>query len=542
MRKKLRFESVVTLVRSELPPRTVAVFLAASALISALLGIFRDRWLNAMYFDTYKAGLDAYTAAFTIPDFMFNLLIAGAISVTFIPVFTQRLKTGNQKSAWELTSSVINLLALVSLAAAVIIFIFAGPIVRSTIGQGFNATTQALTISLMRVVTVNLFLFSISAVVTSVQNSLGRFINFALAPIIYNICIIIGIRVFTGGITIFGFELFDGGIMGVALGVVLGAILQLAVAMIGLFGLGMDYEFKVYWRNQGLRKILRLMPARIADQGLDQLSSVIVNTSLASSMASGTVRSLQQASSLAVMPVNLIGTAISTAFFPQIAQSADEESLFQKRLLAAIRGILWVAIPVATVAFFARGYVVNFIKNGGAPLISALLGILCVTIVSRCLFQIVVRGFYAQQDTKTPFIISLICVTTTILMSLTLVLAFDWGAYGLAFATAAGSLLEVLILLTTLGFRHPGLFPVTFLRAVMRMFAAAFFAAIITYSMVRFFPLRATDDSFWITFPRFSLIAGSGLLTYFIACYFLNLDDVKPILNQAKRILFRNAK
>ncbi len=540
--RKLRFESVVSLARAELKPRTVAIFLAVSSLIAALLGVFRDRWLNSMYLDTYKSGLDAYTAAFTIPDFMFSILVTGAISVTFIPVFTQRLKSGNQKSAWELTSSVINLLALISLVAAVLIMIFAGPLVRYVIGAGFNATTQALTISLMRVVSVNLFLFSISAIVTSVQNSLGRFINFAIAPIIYNICIIIGIRVFTGGINIFGWQVFDGGIMGVALGVALGAVLQLAIAMIGLIGLGFDYEFKIYWKNHGLRQIVRLMPARIADQGLDQISSTVVNTSLASHMAGGTVRSLQQASSLASMPVNLIGTAISTAFFPKIAEAADEPAEFQSRLRAAIRTIVWVAIPVAVIAFFARGYVTNFIKNGGDQLIAALLGVLCITIVLRCLFQILVRGFYAQQDTKTPLVISAVAVSATILLSLLFTLVFGWDAYGLAYATAIGTALEVALLLFVLARRHRGLFPLSFFRAVLKMCVAGFFTALITYSMVRFFPLRAVDDSFFDTAPKFFLIAGAGLLTYGIACFFLDLPDVRPLIDRIKRILFRNAK
>ncbi len=540
--RKLRFKSVVSLARSELSPKTVAIFLAICSLISALLGIFRDRWLNSLYLDTYRAGLDAYTAAFSIPDFMFSILVTGAISVTFIPVFTQRLKSGNQKSAWELTSSLINILALFSLISAILIMVFAGPLVRYVIGAGFNATTQALTIALMRVVSINLFLFSISAVVTSVQNSLGRFINFALAPIIYNICIIIGIRVFTGGINIFGWQVFDGGIMGVALGVALGAVLQLGVAMLGLFGLGFDYEFKIYWRNQGLRKIVRLMPARIADQGLDQVSSAIVNTSLASGMASGTVRSLQQASALSVMPVNLIGTAISTAFFPQISAAADDERLFQSRLRAAIRTIIWVSLPVAVIAFFARGYVTSFIRNGGDMFIATLLGILVVTIVARCLFQIVVRGFYAQQDTKTPLVISFVAVGATIGLSLFFTLGLGWDAYGLAFATTIGSILELTILLLVLARRHRGLFPLYFLKAVLKMFIASGFTALITYSMVRFFPLLATDNSFLAIFPKFALITAAGLLTYLIACYFLNLADIQPIVERIKKILWRNVQ
>ena len=135
--------------------------------------------------------------------------------------------------------------------------------------------------------------------------------------------IIIGITWFTGGINLFGVQLFEGGIMGVALGVILGAILQLIVSLIGLFGLGMDYEFKIYWRNQGFRSILKLLPARSLDQGIDYING-IVNTNLSSRMGAGAVRSFNQASALHQMPVNLIGVAISTAFFPKLTEELGD--------------------------------------------------------------------------------------------------------------------------------------------------------------------------------------------------------------------------
>ena len=115
------------------------------------------------------------------------------------------------------------------------------------------------------------------------QQAVGRFVFYSLAPTIYNIGIIIGITCFTNGINLFGVQIFEGGIMGVALGVILGAIMQLIVALIGLFGLGFDYEFKIHWRNQGFRTILKLLPPRSLDQGIDYVNS-IVSTNLSSHM------------------------------------------------------------------------------------------------------------------------------------------------------------------------------------------------------------------------------------------------------------------
>ena len=243
--RKNHFRSVVSMANAKLSIKAAAVILASSTLVSALLGIFRDRWLNSMYYDTYPAGLDAYTAAFTVPDFLFFLITSGALAVTFIPIFNQRLVSGNKKSAWELSTSLINLLAIISLVASVLIMVFADPLVRYIVAPGLNESSMSLAINMMRVIAINPFLFSISTVLSSMQQAVGRFVFYAIAPALYNIGIIIGILGFTNGINIFGWQIFEGGIMGVALGVVFGAILQLIVSIIGLVGIGFEYEFKI---------------------------------------------------------------------------------------------------------------------------------------------------------------------------------------------------------------------------------------------------------------------------------------------------------
>jgi putative peptidoglycan lipid II flippase len=209
-------------------------------------------------------------------------------------------------------------------------------------------------------------LFAIASVVASMQQAVGRFTFFALAPAVYNIGILIGIFWFTEGINIFGWQVFDGGIMGVALGVVLGSVMQLIVSCIGLFGLGFDYRFKIYWKNKGFRKVLALLPARSLDQGMDYVNS-IVETNLASRMAAGTIRAYQQASVLHSVPINLIGVAISNAAFPKMTERLGQgrPDLFKKELQSVIRVIIWLALPTSVVAFFGRGYIKNFIKNGG---------------------------------------------------------------------------------------------------------------------------------------------------------------------------------
>lgn len=371
------------------------------------------------------------------------------------------------------------------------------------------------------------------------QQAVGRFSFFALAPTIYNIGIIIGIVFFTNGITIFGHEIFGGGIMGVALGVVLGSILQLIVSAIGLIGMGYDYRFAIYWKNKGFRKVLSLLPARSVDQGIDYINS-IVETNLASRMAAGTVRAYQQATTLHMVPINLIGVAISTAAFPKMSErlSQGRPDLFRKELQTVLRVIVWLALPVSVIAFFGRGYIVNFIANGGNQLISDIFGPLCIAIFFRSVFHIASRSFYAQQDTKTPLYISLVSVILNISLAIVFAFVLGYGAPGIAWAASIISAIEVSILFTIMARRIPGLFNAVFFHAIARMISAAGFMAIVTYLLVLVIPLRGGEQSFITTFPRFALIGCISIAFYTVVCLLMKLDEPVPIVTRLKKVLF----
>lgn len=539
--KAPKFKSIVAMANARFSIKASAVILASSTLVSALLGIFRDRLLNSYYLDTYPTGIDAYTAAFTIPDFMFFILTSGALAVSFIPVFNQRLVNGNKKSAWELSSSVLNLMALATLVASILIMIFADPLVRYVVGPGLDEAGTILAINMMRVIAINPFLMSIATVLSSIQQAVGRFVFYALAPAVYNIGILIGIVFFTNGINIFGVQLFEGGIMGVAIGVVFGAILQVIISLIGLFGLGVDYEFKIYWKNHGFRGVLKLLPARSLDQGIDYVNT-IVNTNLSSRMGAGAMRSYQQATSLHQMPVNLIGVAISTAFFPQMTEQLGEgkEDEYYATFRAALRSIIWISLPVAIIAFFARGYVVSFIKNGGDALIASVLGTLVVAIFARSVFHIASRGFYARQDTRTPFVVSIVAVGLSTLLAILFTMA-GFGPEGLGYAQSIGAILEVIILIGLLQrISKKKLLSKSFWKGFYKMLFATIITGAVAYSMTKFFPLRSTDVSILATLPKFLLISLVSLIAYIVSGYFLGLPEVQPIVQKIKKALFRN--
>lgn len=541
-----RVRSTVTKINQRLNVKLAATILAGSTLLSSLLGFFRDRLLNSAYMPSengalagYPVGLDAYTAAFMVPDFMFAVLVSGALSVTFIPVFNERWVKGNKQSAWQISSSMINFMALITMAASVLIIIFADPLMKYLIAPGLSESGHALAVSMMQVIAVNPFIFAVAAVIASIQQAVGRFMFCALAPMLYNIGIIIGTVWFTGGVNLFGWQIFDGGIMGVALGVVLGSFLQLIVSAVGLAGLGFDYNFKIYWRNKGFRKVLSLLPARSVDQGMDYVVS-LVEVNLASRLADGTVRAYQQALTLHMMPINLIGVAISNAAFPQLTGHLGEgrNDLFQKDLRSLLRIVFWMALPVSVVIFFTRGYVVHFIRNTGDPLIAGILGCLAVAILFRTIYHMAARAFYARQDTKTPLYISIFSITLNIILAIVLSMVLKMGAYGLAWAQSTVAVLEVIVLLAVMNRQMPKLFDMTFVRAIFKMILAGIVTGVVCYIGVLVLPFRYHDDSFFSAFPKFVIISLVSFGAYAAASKWLKLPEIDPILARLKKVLF----
>lgn len=522
---------------------TAAALLAGSTLFASLLGLYREKLLLGYYYKTYPTAIDAYRVAFTIPDFMFFVLVSGALSVTFIPVFTERLASGNKKSAWELSTSLLNLMALATMTASVLIIVFAEPLVKNVVAPGLDEVTSNLAISMMRVIAVNPFLFAISSVLASMQQAVGRFFFYALAPSLYSVGIIIGILFFTGGINLFGVQLFEGGIMGVALGVVLGSILQLIVSSIGMIGIDFKYEFKIFWRNIGFRQVLRLLPARSFDQGIDYFNN-LVEINLASRLREGMITAYQAATTLHMVPITLIGVAISTAAFPKMSEriAQGRTDLFKKELQIVLRVIIWLALPTAVIAFLGRGYLVSFLTQGGDPVIADILGLLAIAILFRSIYHISSRSFYAQQDTRTPLYISIAAIGLNVVLAIWFVMSLGFGVMGLAAAQSIVAFVEVVMLFAIMSRRIRGLFDADFVHGVLRMLSATGLMFVITYVMVKTFDLSAMDTRFFAVVPKFGLIVVVALSSYLIISRLFKLEEATPVLDRLRKIAFREIK
>ncbi len=254
---------------------TAALIVGAASLASRLVGVLRDRVLAS----TFGAGntLDAYYAAFRVPDFLYNLVILGALSAAFIPVFTEYLETKERGEAWRLAERVLSVVGAAMAVACAVLF-FAAPVLIPLTVPGFDAQKTALTVSLARVMFLSTFFLALSAVMGGVLQATRRFVAFSLAPVFYNVGIILGVVLFVPNM----------GPIGLAWGVVIGAALHLATQASVALKIGLERIPFPSFRHPGVRRILFLMAPRTAGLAVTQVNLVII-LAIASTLSAGSV-------------------------------------------------------------------------------------------------------------------------------------------------------------------------------------------------------------------------------------------------------------
>lgn len=510
----------------------IATLLMITSLIGQVLGFLRTQLISSNFTKFDPGSSDAYFAAFTIPDFFFFTLAAGALGVAFMPVLSDRLHRGDRKGVWELSNSLMNLLTLIMAVVGVLIFVFADPLVRHVVGTKLAGDPQHFhdAVTILRLIAFNPMLFAISGVMSSTQQVLGRFFFYAVAPLFYNLSIIAGVYIFRHNI----------GIIGLGVGALIGALLQLLIIGVGALGLRFTWRPKIIWHSQDFKTILRQLPARSLDQGMDQIGNVI-DTNRASHLAVGSISSYNYAYTLHTAPILLLGTAISTAAFPRLTArlSQGRPDLFRKDFLMVLRLLIWLVLPVAVVSFFGRGYLVRILLKYADTNVATIFGFLVVAIIFRTLYAIISRWFYANKDTKTPLFVSVFTIGLNIVLSFTLARPSAYGVVGLALAQSIVALVEVVILAIIMAKRDPKLLDVVFWGACTRIVAVTGFTLIAGYIVAGYLPLGVNDIGIWTLGTKLLLITGVIFGTHFLMSWIFGLEEVRPIINRVKRLIWR---
>jgi putative peptidoglycan lipid II flippase len=514
---------------------SVTLLLVGSSLLAQVLGFLRTKLVNSNFPAIGPHSTDSYFAAFNIPDFFFFTISAGALGVAFMPVLADHLARGDKKGMWRLVSSLLNLLSIIMAVVAVVIFVFAEPIMRQLVGPGQLHDA----VIIMRFLSLNPLLFTISGILTATQQSMGRFFFYATAPLLYNGSIIASALIFSTASSGHGGP-GHMGIMGLGVGALVGAVLQLLVVLMGMFSTGYRWTPHIIWRSRDFRQVLKNLPPRSLDQGIDQLES-IVETRFARGLGEGSISYYSNAYTLMTAPVLLIGTAISTAIFPRLNNrlSQGRPDLFRQDFLRTLRLIIWIALPVVVISFFGRGYLARLIFSRNSNDIALVFGFLTVAILFRAMYTIISRWFYAQKDTKTPLYVSIFTISFNIFLAYSLTRPGGYGLQGLALAQSIVAAVEVLILSIIMVIRDPKLFDRDFWSGVFRTISVTGFSLVAGYITVGFVPLGANDRGFITLGTNLLIIAGVTLATHFAVSGLFDLEEARPFWRWVKRLILR---
>jgi len=410
---------------------------------SRVLGLARDIVISHQ-FGTSRA-LDAYFAAFNVPDFIFNVIAGGALGSAFIPTFAAALALDDPRRAWRLASAVINLVLLLTTALAALIALFAPQVVAATVAHGFAPDDRALTATLMRWMLITPIVFGVSGIVMGILNAHQHFVLPALAPVLYNAAIIAGALFLAPTM----------GVYGLAAGVVAGALLHLLVQVPWLARQKMQYAPMLGLDNADVREVVRLMLPRAFGIAAVQIN-FLVNTILASALPAGRIAALSYAWRLMLLPVGIVGQSLATAVFPTFSEQNARNELddFRGTFSTAFRSTLYLTIPAAVGLFVLGGPLIALVFQRGefdtqsTAETAWALQFYAVALFAHSGLEIITRAFYAMHDTKTPVVVGIGAMVINIGLSIALIAPLAQG--GLALANSVATILEMLTLLLLL--------------------------------------------------------------------------------------------
>jgi putative peptidoglycan lipid II flippase len=487
-------------------------------------------WLRLSVIGAQFAGepreLDAYLAAFRIPDTIFNLLVAGALSSAFIPVFTSYLAKEREEEAWRVGSSVMNAMLVALVALSVVIWV-AAPFLVPLMVPRFDPDQLALTTDLTRLMLLSPIFMGLSSLFTGILNSYRQFLSPASAPLVYNATIIL-------------FALFASPFLGIhalAYGVVAGAAMMWLIQVPELTFRRTRYALAFDLTHPGVREIAQLAwPRTLAIAAVQVVLFVDVN--LASRMPPGSLTALVYAFQLVLLPLGVFSIAISAAVFPTLSRYASlgQPARMRDALEQAIRWILFLTLPTAIVMIVLRRPIVHLLFQYGefgeeareATALAFLFYSLGLT--GHALVQILARAYYATKDTTTPLIMTVTSIVVNV--ALAILLAPGLGINGLALANSIATLAEAALLLFVLAPRARLRF-VGLGLSTLRHLAASLSMGVAMFVFIRFtnIPLDlALDPPKLLLLLQTTIAIAFGFAVYIVTSSLFRVSELDEII------------
>jgi putative peptidoglycan lipid II flippase len=495
-----------------------AIIIATFSIISRLIGLLRDRLLTG----AFGAGqiLDAYYAAFRLPDLVFNTLVLGALSSAFIPVFLS-IWHKNKEEAWKTANSVLNILLVLIFIFVIILFI-AAPTLVNIFVHGFSVETRALTTSLTRIMLFSILFFTVSNVAGSILNSFRRFLAFSLSAIMYNLGIIFGIVFLSPRL----------GPIGLAWGVLVGAALHLLIQLPALLQAGYRWRPNFNYREPNVKKIGLLMLPRSFGLAISQLNET-ATTFIASGLMVGTVSVYNLAFNLISFPINIFGTSLATSVFPVFSQALinNDHELFIYHFSKTVRRVLYFIIPTTIIFILLRVQIVRLVFGTGrfnwqnTILTAQTLGFFSLSLFAQSLIPVFARSFYARHDTRTPVKTAVIGFILNIILCF--ILGPIMGSSGLALALSISSTINLLMLFVILKKRTGGLDQKNIFKSFLKIIAMSLIMAVFIQIFKNIIGSMVNMQTFLGVFLQSLIAVLGGIIIYFVLSLLFKCQEVE---------------
>jgi len=503
--------------------------------LSRILGLVRDMVL-ASFFGSGMAA-DAFFVAFRIPNLLRRLFAEGTLTIAFIPVFTEYLTTKSKKEAFELARIVLTLLTLILVVITILGVLLSPWIVRiQAFGFGGSGIKYDLTVLLTRITFPYIFFISLVAFFMGVLNSLRRFAAPAAAPIFLNVGIIGAAYLISPGL--------PDPIVGVAVGVLIGGFLQVGFQLPWVFREG----FKLFprWKpaHPAVKRIGLLMLPAVFGSAVYQLNQ-FTGTLLASFLAEGSVSWLYYADRLVQFPLGVFAIAISTAVLPSLSTQAAKKDLdqFGDTLSHALRLVFFITLPCMVGLIVLGGPIIRVLLERGAfNAHSTLMTNYALVFYAAGLWafsgiRVMVSGFYALQDTKTPVKVAVVAVVVNLVLSLSLAFMTPLKHGGLALALSLASSIQFCLLVFFLKKKvYVGNLRPVLISALKCTFAAVVMGLVVYYSHARWLKVDS-DSGLWGMIASLAGLIAVGMIIYFAVTRILGCRELASIGEMFRPIL-----
>ncbi|MBI4134937.1 MAG: hypothetical protein HY471_02435 [Candidatus Sungbacteria bacterium] len=547
---------VFGLLRKEIPSMHAAAFLVGAAgLLSRLLGLFRDRLLAAEF--GASRTLDLYYASFQLPDFFFTLFLLGAATPAILPVFIELWEKDSEK-AREFIRGLVFFFSVFALFIGIVVVILA-PYLVVLVAPGFDETLRGTMVTLVRIMMLSPIFLGVSNIFSSIVQARRRFFLFSLTSIVYNLGIILGILLF---LPMFGVE-------GLAVGVVFGAFLHMAVQLPGIKDAFIPMHVSLPPLGSFVR-VLTLSFPRVIASSLNQVVAVFL-VAVGSFLSAGSITVFQFANNLRYLPVGIFGISYAIAAFPKLTEAAlkKDSSSFYSDLYAMVESILFWVTPLAFLMVILRAHIVRLILGTGyfswtdTRLTAAALAVLSVAVIAEGLSPLLLRAFYAIGNTRLPLAITGLAALLTAGVAPFFVAFFssgrasaelvarllkvgdipDVGVLGLVAAFSLGAVIHVIGLWIALLSQMNSYFGATFkngiVLAIARIATSSFFAACLGYGALYLVSFFISLDTFWGVFAQAFIAFSASAIFYGASMYAMGSEEMRSMIDAFRSRLWK---